>query len=458
MLSSTAGSASRRFFFAAVFWLIVPGVMGLTLAAMLYVPSLYDVLPIGIKPYLSFGRLRPAHVNLAIFGWLSQAYVGGILYILPRLSRARLFSERLAHANWWLWNLMIVGALLTLVVGATQGREYAEMIWPLDLLLVLNMVFLAVNIWGTVARRKEPKIYVSLWMFMAGTMVTLPVYMVGNKIWDPSGAFTGMTDNIVNYFYVHNLFNAWFTTVGLGLALYLLPKLADRPLYSHKLGLWGLWSVWAGQHHQLNGPAPDWLEYLTVVFSILAVVPTTAFMVNFFMTMRTSWHRIGRDVPLRFLVTGALFWALTCVQGVAQSFRGFSMRVHFTNWVIGHSHLAFVVDYSFWAFALIYLMVPKLVGQSLYSRALMEWHYWLTTVGMVVFMVFLWVAGLIQGQQWMSNSIPFIETARVMKPFFGLRLFGGLLAGAGILCFAYNLWRTAAGLAPARRGHALEAS
>ena len=456
MLSSTAGSASRRFFFAALFWLLVPGVMGLTLALVLYVPSLQDAFPIGIKPYLSFGRLRSAHVNLAIFGWLSQAYVGGILYILPRLTHTRLFSERLAHANWWLWNLMVAGALLTLPLGVTQGREYAEMIWPLDLLLVLNMLLLAVNIWGTVARRNEPKIYVSLWTFMAGTMVMLPVYMVGNKIWDPDGAFTGMTDNIVNYFYVHNLFNAWFTTVGLGLALYLLPKLADRPLYSHKLGLWGLWSVWTGQHHQLNSPAPDWLEYLTVVFSILAAVPTTAFMVNFFMTMRGSWQRVERDVALRFLVTGALFWAFTCVQGVAQSFRSFSMRVHFTNWVIGHSHLALVVDYSFWAFALIYLMVPQLVGRSLYSRALMEWHYWLTTIGMVVFMVFLWVAGLIQAQHWMSNSIPFLDTVRVMNPFFGVRLFGGLLAGAGILCFVYNLWRTAA-IEPARRSPVLAA-
>ena len=443
MLSTEPGSASRRFFYSAIFWLIVPGILGLTLATLLYVPSIYDNLPLALKPTLSFGRLRPAHVNLMIFGWLSQAYAGAILYILPRLTRARLYSERLAHVNWWLWNVMIVGAVITLPMGLTQGREYTEMIWPLDLLFVLNMVLLAINIWGTVARRTEPKIYVSLWNFMAATIMVIPVYMVGNKIWDPAGAYTGMTDNIVNYFYVHNLFNSWFTTAGIGLALYLLPKLTDKPLYSHRLALWGLWSVWTGQHHQLYSPAPDWLEYLTIVFSILALVPTTAFMVNFFMTMRGRWRRAADDVALRFFVTGAIFWGLTCVQGVAQSFRTFSLSVHLTNWVVGHSHLAFVASYSFWAFALIYLMLPQLVRRPMHSRKLMAWHYWLTTIGMTVFMVSLWIAGLIQGLDWATGSIPFLETVRSLQPFFGARLLGGLMAGLGILCLAYNVWQTA---------------
>ncbi|HEX9723428.1 MAG TPA: cbb3-type cytochrome c oxidase subunit I, partial [Vicinamibacteria bacterium] len=278
LASNQPGSASLRFCYAAVFWLVVPGVMGLVLATFLYVPAIADGLPLAIKPYLSFGRLRPAHVNVAIFGWLSQVYYAAILFTLPRLTRTELFSEKLAHANWWLWNVMVVGALVTLPMGLTQGREYAEMIWPLDVLFLLNIVLLGINIWGTVARRREPKIYVSLWNFMAATMVMIPIYAVGNKIWDPSGAYQGMNDNIVNYFYVHNLFNAWFTTAGVGLALYLLPKLSGKALYSHRLGLWGLWSVWTGQHHQLYSPAPDWLEYLTIVFSILAAVPTTAFM------------------------------------------------------------------------------------------------------------------------------------------------------------------------------------
>ena len=443
LVSLEPGSASLRFCYAAVFWLIVPGVLGLILATFLYLPAVADSLPLAVKPYLSFGRLRPAHVNVAIFGWLSQVYFAAILFILPRLTRTPLYSERIAHANWWLWNLMVAGSLVSLPMGLTQGREYAEMIWPLDLLFVLNIVLLAVNIWGTVARRREPKIYVSIWNFMAATMVMVPIYAVGNKIWDPSGAYRGMNDNIVNYFYVHNLFNAWFTTAGVGLALYLLPKLSGKALYSHRLGLWGLWSVWTGQHHQLYSPAPDWLEYLTIVFSILAAVPTTAFMVNFFMTMRSRWHLAAEDVALRFLVTGAIFWGLTCVQGVSHSFRTFSMVVHFTNWVVGHSHLAFVASYSFWAFALTYLMVRELTGRAAYSRRLMEWHYWLTTLGMLIFMISMWVAGLIQGQNWSTYSMPFLQTVITMKPYFGARLLGGAMAGIGILCFAENVRRAA---------------
>src|SRR3972149_3652100 len=395
MLQDEPGSASRRFIYSAIVWLLVPGLFGLTLATYLYIPWVQDILPLAIKPFLSFGRLRPAHVNIAIFGWLSQAYTGAILFVIPRLTRAKLYSERLAHVNWWLWNLMIAGAMITLPLGMTQGREYAEMIWPLDLLLVLNFVLLGINIWGTVLRRTEKKIYISVWNFMASIIIFVPVYMVGNKIWDPSGAYFGMTDNIVNYFYVHNLFNSWFTTAGIGLALYLLPKLTDNSPSSHRPGLWGLWSVWTGQHHQLYSPAPDWLEYLTIVFSILAAVPTTAFMVNFFMTMRSRWHLAAEDVALRFLVTGAIFWGLTCVQGVSHSFRTFSMVVHFTNWVVGHSHLAFVASYSFWAFALIYLMVRELTRRAGHSRRLMEWHYWLTTLGLLIFMISMWGAGRI---------------------------------------------------------------
>lgn len=439
----TSDGVTKRFFYSALFWLVVPGIMGLVLAAYLSVPSLQDILPHTIKPFMSFGRLRPAHVNIMIFGWLSQVYAGSILYILPRLTRTQLYSQRLAHINWWTWNLLILGAAITLPMGLTQGREYAEMIWPLDLLWVLNMVLLVINIWGTIARRREPKIYVSLWNFMAGASIAIPVYMVGNKIWDPSGAYTGMTDNIVNYFYVHNIFNTWFTTVGVGLAFYLLPKLTDRPLYSHGLALWGLWSVWTGQHHELNSPAPQWLQTLTIVFSILAIVPTTAFMVNFFMTMRGSWSRLKDSVPLRFLATGAIGWGFTCIQGISQSFPSFSMIVHFTNWVVGHSHLAFVFDYSFWAFSLIYLMLPQLVKRPMYSRRLMEWHFWLTTGGMLVYMISMWIAGLIQGFEWMSNSIPFLEIVRQMQPFFIARALGGLAAGIGMLCFIYNIWMTA---------------
>lgn len=431
------------------------------MATLLFSPEVQDWIPWGLRGILSFGRLRPLHVNVLIFGWLSLAYAGAMLYITSRLTGAPLFSLTLARLTLWLWNLLLALAGLTLLLGMNQGREYAEMVWGLDVLFVAVIVMLGVNLWGMVARRRELKLYVSVWNFMAATLILIPVYVVGNKMWDLSGAYTGMNDNIINYFYVHNLFNAWFTTGGIGLALYLMPRLLNKPLYSHGLAMWGLWSVWTGQHHQLWSPAPDWLELLTVVFSMLAIIPTTAFMWNFYKTMEGSWHKVGQDVALRFFVVGVIFWGYTCIQGLAQSLRSFSLHVHFTNWVVGHSHLAFVGDYSLWAFALIYLILPELtgqpeltsrpelVGQRLYSRKLAEWHFWLTLVGLTIFMVSLWLGGMVQGRQWLSGGIPFIESVRAMSPYFAWRLLGGILIGAGQLLFAFNVWQTSAQRIPA---------
>ncbi|MFQ5612966.1 MAG: cbb3-type cytochrome c oxidase subunit I [Anaerolineae bacterium] len=454
MLSQQERRAIQGYFYSAIFWLLLPGVAGLAMAALLFNPGLQDLIPVSLRGPLNFGRLRPAHVNALIYGWLSMVYAGAMLYITRRLTGAPLFSPRLARIALWLWNLLLAAAVVTLLLGMNQGREYAEMIWPLDLLFLAIVVLLGVNIWGMVARRREPKLYVSIWNFMAATLILIPVYIVGNKMWDTSGAYTGMSDNIINYFFVHNLFNAWFTTGGIGLALYLLPRLTNKPLYSHGLAMWGLWSVWTGQHHQLWSPAPDWLEILTVVFSIVAIIPTSAFMWNFVKTMEGRWQRVGQDVALRFFVVGAIFWGYTCIQGIAQSLRSFSLFVHFTNWVVSHSHLAFLGDYSLWAFALVYLILPELVGRPLYSRKLAEWHFWLTLVGLTVFMTSLWLAGMVQGQHWMTGGIPFLETMRAMVPYFFFRLIGGLMIGAGQLAFAYNVWRTAAQRVPVREAWA----
>lgn len=457
MLNSREGSASRGFFYAAVFWLLVPVLAGLFLAGLLAYPGLQQYLPDVLKAPANFGRLRPMHVNLAIFGWLSMAYVAGIFYIVPRLAGTRLYSERLGNFTLLLWHVFNTGILVTFPLGYTQAREYAEMVWPLDILFLIIIVLVGVNVWGTVLRRKEKKLYISLWNFLAASVIFPLVYAVGNKVWDFSGAYSGMTDNIINFFYVHNLFNIWFTTAGLGLAYYLLPKLSGNPLYSHRLAVWGFFGVWTGQHHQLWSPAPDWLEILTVVFSMLAIVPTTVFMFNFFMTMRGSWGRLRENVALRFFALGALMWGFTCVQGVANSLRSFSMLVHFTNWVVGHSHLAFVADYSFWAFALLYLALPQLVRRPIYSRGLVEWHFWLTAVGISIYMVSMWAAGVVQGLLWLQAGIPFIDSVRAMSPYFMARLIGGVMVVAGQGVLAYNIWQTArvragqrvpAGLAP----------
>ena len=432
----------RWFLYSAVFWLVSPVIAGVVMAVFLFAPYVLDWLPMELRTYFQFGRLRPTHVNTAIFGWLSMVYAGSMLFIVPRLTRAPLFSPRLALVNVALWNVVVAGGFFSLLLGFTQGREYAEMVWPLDMLLIVCFVLLAINIWATTLRRTEKRLYVSVWNFMAASLIGIFVYAIGNVIWDFSGALYGMNDAILNYFYVHNLFNVWFTTGAIGLILYLLPRLSGNPIWSYRLAVWGFASVWTGQHHLLYGPGPDWLELLAVSLSILAAVPNTAFAFNIYKTMQGAWHKAATDVPLRFLTTGCVFYILTCFQGVSQSFRNFSAVVHFTNWVIGHSHLAFVASYSFMAFALVYHILARTAGRDPFSRRLMEWHYWLTMIGLVTFMMTLWAAGLVQGQNWLSGSIPFIETVSTMKPYMFVRLVGGSVMAAGMLVFAYNVCRT----------------
>ncbi|MBI4498230.1 MAG: cbb3-type cytochrome c oxidase subunit I [Chloroflexi bacterium] len=439
------GTAVRWFFYSAVVWLLVAGLGGLLMALMLYEPLTQRLFPEAIRAPFTFGRLRPMHVNVAIYAWISMVYAGAMLYITPRLCAAPLYSEPLARATAVLWNVQALGMTVSLLLGFTQGREYAELVWPLDLLFLMLWIMLAVNIWGTVARRTEPRVYVSVWSFMAATLIAPLVYAVGNKVWDPAGAYTGMNDAIINFFFVHNIFNVWFTTGAIGLVFYLLPRLTGNPLFSHRLAIWGFSSVWTGQHHLLYGPGPEWLEIMSVAFSLLAAIPNTAFLINFLGTMRGAWHKVRDDVALRFLATGCVFYVLTCVQGIAQSFRGFNLYVHFTNWVIGHSHLALVADYSFFSFALVYALLPAAAGRAMASRRLMEWHYWLALIGLSVFMVDLWIAGLIQAQNWAVGGIPFIETVRSLKPYFFIRLLAGSAVGVGFLVFAWNIWLTARG-------------
>ena len=441
--------AARWFFYSAVFWMGLAGLAGLAMALLLLSPTVQEWIPMWLRPYLQFGRLRPLHVNVLLFGWLSMVYAGSMLFIVPRLTRTPLYSETLARVNLVLWNVVVLGGFITLPLGFNQGREYAELEWPLDILLVLCFALLALNVWGTALRRREPQLYVSVWNFMAATVIIAFVFAIGNVIWDTSGALTGMNDAILNYFYVHNLFNAWFTTGFLGLCYYLLPRLTGNPLWSYRLAVWGFLSVWTGQHHLLYGPGPEWLELASVSFSILSAIPNIAFTYNFYKTMGGAWAKMATDVPLRLLVTSCVFYIATCFQGVAQSFRTFNAEIHFTNWVIGHSHLAFAAAFSFMAFALVYHFLPRLPGGQPFSRRLMEWHYWLTLGGVLVLMISLWLAGLIQGQNWGTGGIPFIETVMAMKPYMLLRLVGGLAMAAGTVVFMYSVFRP---LLPERLG------
>ena len=442
-LDDTPDLAARWFLYSSVAWLIAPVLSGLVLATFLYQPTVQEHLPEFLKPYVIFGRVRPVHVTAALFGWLSMTYAATMLYVTPRLSGAALYSERLARLTLLLWNLLLVAGALSLLAGGNQGREYAELPWLIDLGFIAVLLMLAANVWGTVARRTERRLYVSVWSWMAATAILPVLWAIANKVWDTSGAYTGMTDAIVNFFWVHNLFNVWFTTAGVGIFLYMIPKVSGNPLFSHRLAIWGFASVWAGQHHLLYGPGPEWLEIVSVAFSIAAAIPNTAFLVNFLMTMKGNWGAIGPSMPARCVVVGALMYAATCAQGIAQSFRNFNSFIHFTNWVVGHSHLIFVGGFGFLAFGVLYLLLPRMLGREMHSRTLMEWHFWLTLSGLTAFMTSLWAAGLVQGADWASGAVPFIETVRQMQGFFLVRLIAGVVMVAAQFLFAYNVWKTA---------------
>jgi cytochrome c oxidase cbb3-type subunit 1 len=433
---------ARWFFYSAVGWLMLNVTIGIVLSIFLYTPAIQRVIPEALRDALNFGRLRPAHVGSGIFGWISMSWAGAMLYITPRLLRTRLFSERLAWVTLALWNAAILGAVITIPLGYSQGREYAEFPWLFDIMLTACLAMLAVNLWGTIARRTERRIYVSVWLFAISASVAVVVYAVGNKIWDFSGSYTGLNDAIIQYFYIHNLFNAWFTTSAFGIVFFLLPRLTGNPLFSHRLAMWGFTSVWTGQHHALWSPAPDWLEITSVALSILAIIPNAALAYIFFKTMQGKWHTLRDNLPLRWLSVGVVFYLFTCVQGIAQSFRTFSAYIHFTNWTIGHSHLAFVADYSFFAFALATYLLPRMLGRPLAARRAAEWHFWATFASVTCFMYVLWFIGILQADAW-AEQVPFLETVRALKPWFFVRLLAGAALALSQLLFLYVVIKTA---------------
>ena len=435
---------ARWFLYSAIGWLMLNVLLGIILSIFLYTPAIQDTIPDALRAELNFGRLRPVHVAAGIFGWISMAWAGAALYVTPRLLKTRLYSERLAWVTLALWNAAILGTVITLPLGYTQGREYAEIPWLFDLMLTACLVLLAVNLWGTISLRTERRIFVSVWLWTISASVGAVVYAIGNKIWDPSGAYTGLNDAVVQYFYIHNLFNAWFTTSAFGVVFYLLPRLTGNPLFSHRLAMWGFTSVWTGQHHALYSPAPEWLEITSVALSILAIIPNAALLWNFHMTMKGAWHTLRDNLALRWLAVGVIFYLFTCVQGIAQSFRTFSSYIHFTNWVIGHSHLAFVADYSFFGFALATYLLPRMLGRPLAPRRVAEWHFWATFVSITAFMYVLWLIGILQADAWAAN-VPFLQTVRDLKPWFFVRLLAGAALALSQLLFLYVVIKTVRG-------------
>lgn len=430
------------FLMAAGLFFVVSGIYALVIAAKLQFPTF-----LGSVSWLTYGRMRPVHTNGMLFGWLLAADMGLIYYLVPRLCGVKLWSEKLGLATLALWITIILGAVVTLSLGFNQGLEYAELPLWLDILVVVAWIMFGVNIFATVAIRKYQQMYVSLWYILASILWTAFVYLVGNF----ATMFTsGVNQANLNWFYVHNAVGLIFTPLGLALGYYFIPKASEAPLYSHRLSMIGFWSlafvyVWTGAHHMLHGPISQWLQTVSILFSVMLMIPVWSLVWNFFATMKGQWHQLKDNVPIKFLMSGTIFYLLTCFQGPMHSLRTVNAIVSKTDWIVGHAHMAVLGAFSFFAVGGAYYAIPRMLKTKLHSQSLANASFWLWLVGGLSFFVSLWIGGFLQGLQWNDPTIPFIDTVKFMQPFWAVRLIGGILMFGGILLFFWNILATFTG-------------
>lgn len=427
--------SSKMFIFTALIFFVIVISIGVTMAIKFVFPEF-----LGGIAFLGFGRIRPLHTNGVLFAWLLAANMGLAYYLVPRLCGVKLFSEKLGIVTWVLWVLTILGAVITLPLGMTQAREYLELIAPLDILVTVWWVLFAINVFGTIAKRKYNQMYTSLWYIMGTILWTALIWIVANL-----PVFSGANDANVNWWFGHNAVGLIFTPFGLAMAYYYIPKATGNVLYSHKLSLIGFWSIsffyiWTGAHHVLFGPLPAWLQTVSILFSITLFIPVWSVVTNFYGTLKGKWTQ-GNFI-IKFLMAGTTFYLLTCFQGPMHSLRTVNQIVSKTDWIIGHAHMAVFGAFTFFAIAGIYYTVPRMVDKQLFSHKLGEWHFWLSFIGFFVFAFSLWIGGFQNGLQLMDYTVPFIETVKAMRPYYILRMFAALFMLLGQIIFLVNIFKT----------------
>jgi cbb3-type cytochrome c oxidase subunit I len=436
-------SASASFMLAASLWLVFGVLMGLILAIQFVFPDFLR----GI-PFLVFSRLRQAHVNTVLFAWLSGGMMGIWLYLVPQLTGRKLWSEPLGNLCALLWNIAIVYGVVQLLRAHTQSREYAELIWPVDIAVIVVLILNMVNIYVTIANRVERKLYVTLW-YVTGTVIWFPLlYIIGNVIWNPpTGALTGIDDTIFNWFYGHNVLGLWFTTGLLPVMYYIVPRETRTPLYSHFLSLIAFWGIaffytGVGGHHLLWAPIPYWLKTIAVAESIGMILPVVAFMMNIYLTMRGRWNRFVTSIPLRYVVTGWAAYVLVSYQGSHQAIRNINLLTHFTQYVPGHAHLSLLFFAASTVMGAIFYIVPRIYRCQLFSRRLANAQYALYVIGFTFFFGGFLLTGLTQGANWIHQGLPIWSVLPGLRPYMALRATGGVLIVVSIILFAYNVFAT----------------
>jgi cytochrome c oxidase cbb3-type subunit I/II len=443
---------------------VVFGVIGMLVGVIIASQLAAWQMNLGLE-WTSFGRLRPLHTNAIIFAFVGNSIFAGMYYSLQRLCKTRMFSDTLSKIHFWGWQLIILAAAITLPLGLSQGKEYAELIWPIDVAVVIVWVVFAVNFFGTIWARREKHIYVSIWFYISMVLTIALLYIVNNlqipvSIMESYPVFAGVQDALIQWWYGHNAVAFFLTTPVLGLMYYFIPKAINRPVYSYRLSIIHFWSllfiyIWAGPHHLLNTALPDWAQTLGMIFSVMLWAPSWGGMINGLLTLRGAWDRVRRDPILKLFATAVTFYGMSTFEGPLLSIKSVSALAHYTDWIIGHVHGGGIGWNYMFAAAMLLWMVPRLWKTTLYSEKLGNAQFWTATVGLLLYYISMWVAGITQGLMWRAvdengNLVypNFVETVDRILPMYWVRLFGGLLVFASILIMVYNLYKTIKG-APA---------
>jgi cytochrome c oxidase cbb3-type subunit I/II len=442
----------RGFALSALFWAVLGMCVGLLAALQLAWPAL------DVGPWLHFGRIRPVHTNAVIFGFTLGVVFAGSYYAIQRLCRVRMFSDTLSRLNLWGWNAVLATGAVSLLLGHTSSKEYAELEWPFDVALTLVWVVYAVNVFGTIARRREKALYAAVWFWIATVLTIAMLHIVNSLAWPVSlgksySAYAGVHDANIQWWYGHNAVGFLLTTPILGLMYYFLPKQAGRPIFSHRLSILHFWSlifvyIWAGPHHLIYSPLPDWAQTLGTGFSVMLILPSWGGMLNGLLTLRGAWDRVRTDPLLKMFAVGLTFYGMSTFEGPMMAVKSVNSLSHFTNWTVAHVHSGALGWVGLTCFATLYYMIPRLWHTTLYSVRLAETHFWIATLGLVLYITPMWVSGVTQGLMWRaiapdgSLAYTFIETVAAIRPYDLIRAAGGALYLSGALVMLYNVART----------------
>ncbi len=444
----------KKFLYATLFWGVIGMLVGLLLAFLFLFPNLTD----GIS-WLSFGRLRPLHTNAVIFAFVGNAIFAGVYYSTQRLLKARMYSDILSNINFWGWQLIIIGAAITLPLGFTSSKEYAELEWPFDIAIAVVWVVFGWNLIATIFKRRQRHLYVAIWFYIA-TFVTVAVLHIFNSLAIPVGLFksysvyAGVQDALVQWWYGHNAVAFFLTTPFLGLMYYFVPKAANRPVYSYKLSIIHFWSlifiyIWAGPHHLLYSSLPDWAQNLGVAFSVMLLMPSWGGMINGLLTLRGAWDKVRVDPVLKFMVVAITGYGMATFEGPMLSLKNVNAIAHFSDWVIAHVHVGALAWNGFLTFGMVYWLVPRMFKTKLYSIKLANAHFWTGTLGIILYALPMYVAGFVQASMWKQFNPDgtlvygnFLETVTEIMPMYWFRAIGGSMYICGMFILLYNVYKT----------------